>query len=293
MGIANTGSSLGSVISPPILTWMMLTWGWRVMFTAMGVVGMVFACVWFVCYRDPERVGIPTEELAAIRAGDTGHGKAVTLQRWSCLFRFRTTWGMILGNSGSSYLIWLFLAWMPGYLEIERHVSLLRTGFYTSIPQIFGVLGAVLGGIACDRLARGGFGLVNSRKIPLICGLIGTASFTMAVAFADATWVAVACISGAVFCSNITSTSAWTLVTAAAPENYVASIGSLQNFGGFIGASLAPIVTGFIVQATGTFAAAFVVGSVIAALAALCYTFVVRRPIGESELEQLAGVRAA
>jgi cyanate permease len=93
--------------------------------------------------------------------------------------------------------------------------------------------------------------------------------------------------------ANITSTSARNLVTAAAPENCVASIGSSQDSGGFIGASLAPIVTGFIAQATGTFAAAFVVGSVIATLAALCDTVVVRRPIGESELAQVAAVRAA
>jgi sugar phosphate permease len=288
MGISNTGSSFGNVIGPPVLTLIMLGWGWRAMFVTMAVVGGIFGSIWFLLYRDPEQADIPAEELAVIRAEETRHSKVVTLRQWCYLFRFRTTWGMIVGNSGSSYLIWLYLSWMPGYLEIQRHVSLLRAGFYTSVPQIFGVVGAVVGGVICDRLFSRGFSLVNSRRIPLIGALIGTASFTMAVAFSDTTWMAIAFILGAVFCSNVTSTSAWALVTAVAPASYIASIGSMQNCGGFLGASLAPIVTGFIVLASGSFAPAFVVGSIIAVLAALCYTFLVTVPINEGDLERMA-----
>jgi len=286
MGIANTGSSLGSVLSPPILTWMMLAWGWRAMFVAMGVCGMVFACVWFLLYRDPDEAGISEEEKAVIRAGDTGHDKAVTAAQWLHLFRFRITWGMIVGNFGAVYVIWLFIAWLPGYLEIEHHVSLLRTGFYAAIPQIFGVLGSLFGGFLCDRLAVWGFSLINSRRIPLICGLVGTALFVLPVALTHSTWVAIAWISAAVFCSNLTSTAAWTLVTAVAPENYVASIGSMQNFGGYLGASVAPIVTGFIVQFSGSFAMAFVVGSVFAVFSAFCYIFLVTQPINARDIER-------
>jgi nitrate/nitrite transporter NarK len=283
MGIANSGSSLGSVLSPPILTWVMLAWGWRTMFIVMGVVGIIFSAVWFLLYRDPVDAGLSAPELAAARPAG---GSTVTFAQWSRLFRFRTTWGMILGNFGSIYCIWLFIAWMPGYLEMEQHISMLRTGFYASIPQLFGVIGSLMGGIICDRLAQTGISLVNSRRFTLIGGLIGTALFILPVAMTHDTTIAITCISAAVFCANITSTSAWTLVTAVAPESYVASIGSMQNAGGYIGASVAPIVTGFLVEGTGGFHAAFAVGSGIALVSACCYAFLVRTPIAERDLLQ-------
>jgi sugar phosphate permease len=284
MGFANSGSSIGPILGPPILTWIMLGWGWRAMFVSMGVAGMVFAFVWFLLYRDPDRAGIPQEEQAALHGDDAERRKAVTLRQWARLFRLRVTWGMILGNFGQIYVIWLFLTWMPGYLEIERHVSILHAGFYTSIPPIFGMCGSMFGGFMCDHLAARGFRLLNSRKTPLICGLVGAAVFTLPVAFTDTTWIAIAWISAAVFCGGITSASVWVLVTAVAPEDYVGSLGSMQNFGGYLGASMAPIVTGFIVQATGSFAMAFVVGSLVAALAAVCYLLVVTHRIAEADL---------
>lgn len=288
MGIANTGSSLGSVISPPILTWVMIGWGWRTMFVVMGVVGVIFAALWFLLYRDPAEAGIPEAEQTILRADAPAGGHGVTFGDWARLFRFRTTWGMVLGNFGAIYVIWLFIAWMPGYLEMEHHVSLLRTGFYASIPQIFGVIGAFSGGVLCDRLARRGVSLVNSRRLPLIGGLVGTAVFILPLAVTHDTALAIACISAAVFCSNVTSTAAWTLVTAVAPAGYVASIGSMQNAGGYIGASIAPIVTGFIVQGTGGFEGAFAVGSAVAVVSACCYALLVRHPISTSDLERLA-----
>ncbi len=280
MGIANTGSSLGSVLGPPVLTWMMLGWGWRVMFATMGVCGVIFACLWFLLYRDPDEAGIPAADKAVIREGAAGPVRAVTLREWSYLFSFRITWGMIIGNFGAIYVVWLFIAWLPGYLEMEQHVSLLRTGFYAAIPQIFGVIGSLFGGFICDRCAKWGLSLINSRRIPLICGLLGTALFVLPIAFTHTTWISIAWISAAVFCSNLTSTSAWTLVTAVAPENYVASIGSMQNFGGYLGAAVAPIVTGLIVQLGGSFGPAFMVGSAMAAISALCYIVLVRQAIG-------------
>ncbi len=148
------------------------------------------------------------------------------------------------------------------------------------------MIGSLFGGFICDRCASWEFSLINSRRIPLILGLFGTALFVLPVAFTHTTWIALASISAAVFCSNLTSTSAWTLVTAVAPENYVASIGSMQNFGGYLGAAVAPIVTGLIVQSGGSFAPAFIVGSAISALAALCYIVLVRQPIAQGDVDR-------
>jgi cyanate permease len=112
---------------------------------------------------------------------------------------------------------------------------------------------------------------VSSRKIPIICGLIGMAIATYIAAEAENNVAAVAAVSVAVFCNGGASGMSWSLAGVAAPANCTASLGSMMNFGGYIGGALAPTVTGYIVQATGSFERALLAGAA-AALLGLCLT---------------------
>lgn len=288
-GIFNSASTLGPALAPPLLTWLMLTWGWRAMFIAMGVLGVLAAIIWYAAYRDPGETGITAADQAAISEGEPPRTAGVSFAQWLRLFRFRTTWGMVLGFFGTVYLIWLYLTWLPGYLEIERHMSVMKTGIYSSVPYIFGFIGSIVGGAISDRLAARGYTPMMSRKIPIICGLFGMAIFTIPAAFTDSWQMALTFICLAVFCGNVSSACSWALVTAAAPPTYVASIGSIQNFGGYLGGTLAPALTGIIVQRTGSFIPALILGAGIAATSALIYTFVVRRPISGTDLDAITG----
>jgi MFS family permease len=278
MGICNATSSIGPCIAPPILTFLMLEFGWRWMFVAMGLAGVVIAAIWFACFRDVNEVPLTAEERAFLTEGEeVAAPERVTFKEWRSLFRFRTTWGLILGFFGIVYMTWLFQGWLPGYLEIQRHMSIRATGLIASIPFFFGVVGSVGFGWVTDRLMASGFSPVNSRKLPIICGLIGMAVFTFLAAEAQSNFVAVACISLAVFCNGGSSGMSWSLASVAAPANCTASLGSMMNFGGYIGGALAPTVTGFIVQATGSFEQALLIGAAVALLGALSYLLIVRR----------------
>ena len=104
-GIFNCASSLGTAIAVPLLTFLMLSYGWRVMFMIMGVTGLAMAAVWLVVYRNPNEVELTADEIAYRTHGDPpGDRTVVTLREWKQLFRFRTTWGMILGYFGCIYL---------------------------------------------------------------------------------------------------------------------------------------------------------------------------------------------
>ncbi len=81
------------------------------------------------------------------------------------------------------------------------------------------------------------------------------------------------------FGSSIPSGVIWTLATDVAPRRYVASLGSIQNAGGFVGGALAPLVTGVVVQVTGAFNLAFAIGAILAVVAACCYFFILKGPI--------------
>jgi sugar phosphate permease len=287
MGICNTTSSLGPCIAPPILTFLMLEFGWRWMFALMGIVGVVIAAIWFAVFRDTRDTPLTAEETAFLTEGEEpSTGAQVTFKEWGGLFRFRTTWGLILGFFGVVYMTWLFQGWLPGYLEIQRHMSIRATGLVASIPFFFGVVGSVGFGWVTDRLMAAGFSPVNSRKLPIVCGLIGMAVFTYIAAETSSNVIAVACISAAVFCNGGSSGMSWSLASVAAPANCTASLGSMMNFGGYIGGALAPTITGFIVQATGSFEDALILGAVIALIGAASYILIVRQaPIQIAELE--------
>jgi sugar phosphate permease len=191
---------------------------------------------------------------------------------------------MIGGYFGCIYLTWIYTAWLPGYLEMQRHMSVKGTGIYAAIPFAWGVVGGVLGGYLADILVRRGVSPMGSRKYPAAIALLGTAICTVAAAYVQSNWLAIAFISASLFLVYVTSTCAWALSSVGAPTNCTASIGAMQNFGGYLGGALAPTVTGLIVQETGSFVPALVVGGVIGVISAASYMFVVKDPITAADL---------
>jgi sugar phosphate permease len=294
-GIWNCASSLGTAIAVPLLTFLMLSFGWRVMFMIMGVAGLAMAAVWYVFYRNPTDVALTAEESVYRTQGDPpGHRTKVTLKEWKQLFRFRTTWGMILGYFGCICLTWIYTAWLPGYLEIERHMSVKFTGFAAAVPFAWGVVGGLLGGYFADILVRRGVPPVKSRRVPAAIALCGTAACTVSAAFVTSNALAIVFISASLFLVYVTSTCAWALSSVAVPTNCTASIGAMQNFGGYLGGALAPTVTGLIVQQTGSFVPALVVGALIGVASAGSYLFVVvDRPITAADLDAVSQHGAA
>lgn len=279
-GIFNSASTLGPAIAPPLLTFLMLSFGWRWMFIIIGIAGVVIGLLWWSVYRNPVDCDLTEEEDHYLAHGeDQTHGTQVTFAEWRSLFRYRTTWGMIFGNFGNGYMIWLYAAWLPGYLEIQRHVSIPHTGWLAAIPYVFGVIGSLFGGWAADRLMHAGLSPINSRKIPIILGMVGAAGCTIFAALTPSNTAAVAAISVAVFAGNLAGATIWALAVVAAPSKGVASLGSMQNFGGFLGGALAPMLTGFIVQTAHSFVPALILSAVVCILSALVYLLVVREPV--------------
>jgi MFS family permease len=277
VGMVNTSPFIGQAIAPPLLTGMMLTLGWRWMFIVMGTVGLAVAILWTVFYRNPKDVALTADDHAFLTSGDPpAASRPLTFADWRSLFAYRSMWGLILGCFGLGYCTWLYGTWLPGYLEIQRHMSIRSTGYVAAIPFAFAVLGAVGGGYLGDWLLRRGVSAVNSRKYPLVFALIGVSVFTATAAEVSSNTIAVACITAAMMCGSMASGLYWALASAIAPSNCTASAGSLANFGSYIGGAIVPTVTGFIVQETGSFTPALLVGGAIALISSLCYLLLVK-----------------
>jgi MFS family permease len=275
-GIGLCGSKLGPAIAPPVLTVLMLAFGWRWMFIIMGAVGIGVAALWYAVYREPREVALTEAELDYLTDGESKQtADRVTWADWKQLFAYRATWGMVLGFFGEVYMGWVYQAWLPGYLEIERHMSIGKTGWVASIPFACGVIGSVGAGWLADHLAGRGVSPINSCKIPVVIGLAGMAAFTIVTALTPSTLVAVIAMSTALAFNGMAGAMCWALASVAAPRHCTASLGSIQNCGGYIGGALAPTITGFIVQDTGSFVPALLFSAALGLTCALVYVFMV------------------
>ncbi len=74
--------------------------------------------------------------------------------------------------AGVVYTYWVYLTWLPGYLETSRHLSILKTGFVAAIPYLVGIIGVPLGGLLSDWLLKRGIAPINARRIPIIVGTL-------------------------------------------------------------------------------------------------------------------------
>ncbi len=283
-GVYNSGGSIGPFIAPPLLTGLMLAFGWRMMFVTMGIAGVLGALVWFKLYRDPATAPLEPQDQSYLATNRAAEGR-VEARHWGRLFRFQSMWGLMLGAFCTGYAVWMYQTWLPAYLEMQQHISIAKTGFLASIPLFCSILGAWGGGWFTDRLSARGMDLVASRRLPSILGLLLSGLFTVIATWAASPTQAIVLISLAMFFLSLGIAGKWTLITAVAPQSYCTSVASIQNFGGYIGGTVSPIVTGFVVDMTGSFVIALAIGAAVTVLGAAILQTLVRSQISASDLE--------
>ena len=260
--IMSSSQTVGLAVAPPALTWIMLRMGWRAMFIGLGASGLLVAVAWIAFHR--ARRDTSFRELAPTST-------TAVEAAWKALVRQRTVWGMMLGFGGINYTVWLYTAWLPGYLQDQRHLSLSRSGWVAALPFLAGALGMISSGTFSDWLVRARVPLTTVHRRNLVFGMIVSAASTLVVAHSQSTRQAVAAISMALFCIHFAGTSGWGYVQAVSPLRYVASLGALQNFASFMIASAAPVLTGWLLDRTHSFTVALAVCSAVTLLGALSY----------------------
>jgi MFS family permease len=285
-GIVWSATCIGPCLAPPILTLFMVNFSWRGMFIITGVLGIVLALCWLMFYKsraqylkELEARGEQPVTAAREPVVVDGAPQGSFFAGWLDLFKHRSTWGTFLGFMGVIYMLWLHLTWLPGYFQREHGLDPYSTAWVVSFAYVFGAIGTIAAGRICDRLVKRGVGVLNSRKYTVIGGLVFAAVFTLPLTFVTSLGGCIALLCLALFGINLSSATAWMVVNTVVDTKRVASLGSIQNFGGYIAGSVAPIVTGFSVQYTGTFATAFAVSAIVALLSAVAYFVLLKAPI--------------
>ncbi len=153
-----SGGRLGAALTPPLAVFLMLRFGWRVMFAAFGLLGLAAAAAWFFWYRDEPAAHpfVARRELEVIRAGSpsppgqrsNGHPP------WRELLASGRLW-CLLGVAFASTFLWQFyITWFPTYLIEKRGLPLQVASYYAGLPFLFGVIASWVGGVATDFLTH-------------------------------------------------------------------------------------------------------------------------------------------
>jgi len=264
IAIAFAGNQVGLAIGATLAAFILATFGWQAVFYVIGGASLLLTAAWFSLYPD-KTIGKP----ASARNDNA--------QRipWISLFGYRSTWGIAFGQMGYLYAYFFFVTWLPGYLVLERKMTLLSSGIVGALPFWAGLVGTLGGGWLGDYLIKRGVSTTRSRKSIIGTGLSLSTVLVITAAFADEAWLAVTLLTLCVGSLRLATGSANSFPIDLAPRPMVGALTGIQNFFGSIGGLLAPIVTGYIVSATGSFTASFVVAGGMALFGAISYVFIV------------------
>jgi MFS family permease len=285
--IWDSGSKWGPAIAPPILTAIMITFGWPAIFVFLGVIGLLLAVAFFIFYRVPElHPSVSDEELAHIKAEEIAQSTGVAKVSWLRLFAHRQIWGMMAGFFCVIWIWNIFIVFLPLYLQEERGVTIAGSGWLAAIPYLGAAILGITGGWVMTRYTRasGRDPLTAKRHVMSVAAVAAGVLICLIPLVADLTLALIVMTVALGFVATMQA-AAWAMPGDIVNSSQVASAGAIQNFGGYFGGAFAPLLTGVIADATGSYAPSFIIGGVIAALAAVAYTVLVRRPMAVEKAE--------
>jgi ACS family glucarate transporter-like MFS transporter len=283
--IFNSAQYFATVLFAPIMGWLVHSYGWHSVFYVMGGLGILMSFVWLkTIYGPKDHPSVSQSELKYIQDGgalvdlDSGNRSAQVSQVDTFaaireLLSNRMLLGVYIGQYCITTLTYFFLTWFPVYLVQERHMTILKAGFVASLPAIAGFLGGIVGGWISDRLNKAGYSLSVSRKVPIVLGMLLSMSM-IACNYIETDMLVVAIMSLAFFGKGIGALG-WAVVSDTSPKEAGGLSGALFNTFGNTAGITTPIVIGYIVQATGSFAGALVFVGANAAMAIASYLFIV------------------
>jgi ACS family D-galactonate transporter-like MFS transporter len=282
IGLYTSGQFVGLAFFTPILAWLETHFGWRFIFVASGSVGLLWALIWWLLYRDPaEARGVNQAELRLIEKGgglpELGRKLKETpstslLQDLGFVLSKRKLWGLYIGQFGIVSIQWFFLTWFPTYLVQFRHIELAKAGFMASVPFLGAFLGVIVGGVLSDWLLRRGLTITQARKIPIVTGLLLVSLLFLANQCEDLRLV-IACMTCSFFGCGLASIT-WCLVSTVAPARLIGLTGGMFNLIASCAAFIVPLAIGFLIRGD-SFALPLLFISAMGAIGICSYVFLV------------------
>jgi MFS family permease len=265
VGLYMAAAKVGPGFGAPLAAWLLGLYGWRPMFLILGLGCLIWLAPWCLLVRDDDR---KLERLDIERSAPS-----VPIGR---VIASPVIWGTIIGTFSYQYFVYFCMTWMPAYFRERRNLSLNSTGFYTMFSFLGMAAVAVLAGWIADRMIARGGDPVKVRKGFTIAGFL-LASTELIGALSDSPGVALFFAVFSLSGLGLTTANYWALTQTLIPGAAVGRIVGIQNCAANLPGIVAPLLTGWLKQITGSYEAPMQAIWVFLVAGLVSYVFLVRR----------------
>ncbi|MCI0389168.1 MAG: MFS transporter [Acidobacteria bacterium] len=253
IGFFSSGSAVGALLAPPLIAWITLRYGWRMAFLLPGAIGFLWIPLWLLVYQpNHEKIKESAETFEPARS-------------WGQLLRERRVWALVLPRLVSDPVWYLYLFWLPDYLQRARGLSLKEIGLYGWIPFLFADFGAMGGGALSDWLIRRGW-RPHRARIALLVTVGCLAPLGALVGFLPTALMAIALTCLIAFLTQCWATNTSALTADTFPGAETGTVAGMMGTAGSLGGILFAQLLGVAIAAFG-YSSAFVLGAVMHPLA--------------------------
>jgi ACS family glucarate transporter-like MFS transporter len=280
-GVANgfifAGVGAGAGLTPLLITYIMVHYGWRSSFWVCAVIGFIAAAIWFLAARDmpADHPRVSTDELVAIQSGialnTSNRDERQTLIPWTRVLGSKEVWAVTVSYFCYGYVAWIFFAWFYRYLAKVRGLDLRASAFYTMLPFIAMLVTCLLGGIINDWITRRRGARLGRCGIAAF-GIASASVFLALGSQVQSARLASVVLAGGAGALYLSQSSFWS-VTADIAGRSSGSVSGVMNTGNQIGAALTASLTPWIGDRFG-WTAAFLTASVLCLVGAACWLLV-------------------
>ena len=256
-GIFNSGTNVGALIAPLVVPWILSHWGWQWAFIGTGLIGFFWVAWWLAVYRHPEEhPRLSATELAYIRSDPVDPPVHVS---WLKLLTYRQTWAFALGKFLTDPIWWLYLFWLPDFLNKTHGVEVTVSKMGPPLLAIYLIadIGSIGGGWLSSHWIKKGWTPNKSRKLAMLVCALAVVPIVLAAKVSNL-WVSVFLISIAASAHQGWSANLFTLTSDMFPRKAVGSVVGIGGTGGAVGGMFISMVVGAILQATGSYVPIFV-----------------------------------
>lgn len=236
-GIFNAGTNTGAILTPLLVPWIALTWGWQWAFVATGALGLLWLLLWIPLYREGGGTTSPRPT-----------GQRLLIAK---LFSRRQTWAFIVGKLMADPVWWFYLYWLPKFLDAKYGVKLAQVAAPLIVVYLIADAGSVGGGWLSSALIKRGWSVNRARKTAMLAMAILIVPTTL-VSRAPTMWTAVLIVGVALAAHQAWSANVYTLASDMFPKFAVGTVVGIGAFGGAMGGVLFQRITGRVLQANGS-----------------------------------------
>ena len=267
IGIFNAGTNVGAIVTPLVVPWITIHWGWRSAFLLTGGIGFLWLVLWLLIYRKPEdHPRVSPEELSYIRSDPA---QPPAKMRWLSLVSYRQTWAFITGKFLTDPIWYLYLFWIPDFLQRNHGLKLTQIGLPILIIYVIADLGSVAGGWLSSRMIARGRSVNSARKSAMLLCAFCILPIVLAYRI-ESLWAAVLIVGLAAGGHQGFSANLFSLTSDMFPTRAVASVVGMGGFAGAAGGMVIAKIVGYTLQWTGSYMVPFFIAGLAYFVALAC-----------------------